>query len=577
MSKILGIDLGTTNSCMAYLREGGEVEIIPNSQGNRTTPSIVSFNENGELLVGEVAKNQAVLNFDRTVRSIKRYIGTDEKINVNNKDYTPQQISAMILQKLKRDAEEHFGEIIEEVVVTVPAYFSDAQRQATKDAGKIAGLKVRRIINEPTAAALAYGLDKEEEQTVLVYDLGGGTFDVSILEISSIDGEKTIEVKSTNGINKLGGDDFDQKLIDYIIEEFKKETKIDLSKDNMALQSIKDAAEKCKIQLSELKSAKISLPFISANEKGPLHLDLEITRAKFESLIEELVEETIDPIKNALTDAEITEKEIDKIILVGGSTRIPMVQEMLKDIFSVEIYKGVNPDEVVARGAAIQGGVLSEDIKGIVLVDVTPLTFGLETEGGLITAIIPRNTVIPTTETKIFTTVSDNQKSVEINVVQGERKFAKDSISLGKFELANIRKAPKGEPRIEVTFDIDVNGILNVSAVDVDNGNEQKIVISNTYSLSDMEIEKMINEAKEFEEEDNKKRELIDLKNEMDSIASKVKRLLRRKKEKISEDVTSKTEKLLEEIEFLAEDNNINLLRGKLEKLREKLKILSEI
>lgn len=577
MGKIIGIDLGTTNSCMSYYREGGEVEVIVNSQGNRTTPSVVSFSESGELLVGEVAKNQAVLNADRTIRSIKRHMGTDYKVKIGNKEYTPQQISAMILQKLKYYAEEFLGENIEEAVITVPAYFSDAQRQATKDAGKIAGLNVKRIINEPTAAALSYGLDKEDDQIVLVYDLGGGTFDVSILEITTIEGSKTIEVKSTNGINHLGGDDFDNKIIDYLADEFKKETGIDLKKDKMAMQTLKDAAEKAKIQLSEAKSTKISIPFISANEKGPLHLDKEISRAKFESLIEELVESTIDPIKQAVEDADISEKDINKIILVGGSTRIPLVQETLKTLFNTEVYKGLNPDEVVSRGAAIQGGVMSDDIKGIVLVDVTPLTLGIETEGGLVTPIIARNTVIPTTETKVFTTVADNQRSVEIKVVQGERKFAKDNINLGNFELTNIRKAPKGEPRIEVTFDIDVNGILNVSAVDVDNGSEQKILISNSYSLNEEEIDKMVNEAKQFEEEDKKKRKIVELKNEVDSLTAKLKRMLRLKKEKIEEEEMKTIEKMIDDVEIFAENENFEVLESKLLKLREKMEVISNL
>lgn len=577
MGKVIGIDLGTTNSCMAYLREGGELEVIVNSQGNRTTPSVISFTESGELLVGEIAKNQAVLNADKTVRSIKRFMGTDEKIAVGDKEYTPQQISAMILQKIKYDAEEFLGELIEDAVITVPAYFSDAQRQATKDAGKIAGLNVKRIINEPTAAALAYGLDKEEDQIVLVYDFGGGTFDVSILEITSFEGNKTIEVKSTSGVNKLGGDDFDEVLINYVIEEFKKETKINLAEDKMAMQTIKDAAEKCKIQLSEAKTAKISLPFISANENGPLHIDMEITRAKFESLVEDLVEQSIDPIKQALSDAEMKEKDIERIILVGGTTRIPMVQEMLKDIFSCEIHKGVNPDEVVSRGAAIQAAVLSEDIKGIVLVDVTPLSLGIETEGGLVTSLIPRNTVIPTTETKVFTTVSDNQKSVEVNIVQGERKFSKDNINLGKFELADIRKALKGEPRIEVTFDIDVNGILNVSASDVDTQSKQKVVISNAYSLKEDEIEKMILEAEKFAEEDKIRRKEIEIKNEAESVSTKMKRTLRRKKEKIDEEELKSIEKLIEEVEVFSENDNLSILEDKIEKLRDKIAVVSEL
>ncbi|NLK61883.1 MAG: molecular chaperone DnaK [Fusobacteria bacterium] len=577
MGKIIGIDLGTTNSCMSYYGEGGEVEVIVNAQGNRTNPSIVSFSEDGELLVGELAKNQAVLNATRTVRSIKRYMGTEKKISIGDKEYTPQQISAMILQKLKHDAEEFLGENIDEAVITVPAYFSDAQRQATKDAGKIAGLNVKRIINEPTAAALSYGLDKEEDQIVLVYDLGGGTFDVSILEITTIEGNKTIEVRATNGINQLGGDDFDDKIIEYLVDEFKKDTGIDLKSEKMAMQILKDAAEKAKIQLSEAKTSKISVPFISANEKGPLHLDKELTRAKFESLIEELVEATIDPVKQAVEDAMISEKEISKIILVGGSTRVPLVQETLKSIFNTEIYKGINPDEVVSRGAAIQGAVMSDDIKGIVLVDVTPLTLGIETEGGLVTSIITKNTVIPTTETKVFTTVVDNQKSVEIKVVQGERKFAKDNINLGNFELTNIRKAPKGEPRIEVTFDIDVNGILNVSAIDVDNKSIQKILISNSYSLSEEDIEKMVNEAKEYEEEDKKQRKIVELKNETDSIISKVRRLVRLKKEKLETEESLEIDKLIDDIEIYMENENFSILEEKLVKLKEKMEIITKL
>lgn len=577
MGRIIGIDLGTTNSCVAYLKGETEVEVIVNSQGNRTTPSIVAFTENEELLVGEVAKNQSVLNPDRTIRSIKRKMGTDYTVKIGAKEYTPQQISAMILQKLKHDAEEFLGEIIDEAVITVPAYFSDAQRQATKDAGKIAGLKVKRIINEPTAAALAYGLDRENDQTVLVYDLGGGTFDVSILEITTVEGDKIIEVKSTSGINQLGGDDFDARLVKYAVDEFKKNTGIDLGKDKMAMQSIRDAAEKCKIQLSDAKSSKISIPFISANEKGPLHMDLEITRAKFESLIEDLVEQTIEPIKQALKDAEKNEKEIDKIILVGGSSRIPMVQELLKDIFPAEMYKGLNPDEVVARGAAIQGGVLSEDIKGIVLVDVTPLTLGIETEGGLVTSLIDRNTTIPTTESKVFTTVSDNQKSVEINITQGEREFAKDNISLGKFELQGIRTAPKGEPRIEVTFDIDVNGILHVSAKDVDTGSEQKIVISNNHSLSSAEIERMINEAKKFGEEDKRRKRMVELKNEADSACTRAKRIINRKREKLSDEEISEVEKIIAELEILKEDDHVDIIESKLNKLKEKSAYISEL
>lgn len=555
MGKIIGIDLGTTNSCIAYLREGGEVEIINNSNGARTTPSVVAFSESGEILVGESAKNQIVLNYDRSISSIKREMGTDHKVKIGEKEYTPQEISAFILKKLKNDAEEYFGEPVEEAVITVPAYFSDAQRQATKDAGRIAGLKVKRIINEPTAAALAYGEDKKEEHTILVYDLGGGTFDVSVLEISSIDGKKTVEVKSTNGINRLGGDDFDKKLMDYIIESFKKESKIDLSKDRMAYQNIKIAAEKCKIELSDAKKSRITIPFISANEKGPIHLDMEITRAKFESLIEELVESTIEPVKQALEDAGLKESDIEKVILVGGSTRIPMVQELLKSIFKAEIYKGINPDEAVARGAAIQAGVMSDEIKGIVLVDVTPLTLGVETEGGMVSVVIDRNSVVPVTESKMFTTVTDNQDSVEIHIVQGERAFVKDNISLGKFELQNIRKAPKGEPRIEVKFDIDVNGILHVSATDTFTGSRQKIEISNSYTLSEDAIKMMILDAEKFGAEDKRVKREAELKNEAERAMLRLKRALVRHKEKADEEFRKEVETSFGEMEIILENS----------------------
>lgn len=577
MGKIIGIDLGTTNSCMAYLREGGEVDIIPNSNGGRITPSVVSFMENREIVVGEAAKNQAVLNSEKTISSIKREMGTNYKVNIDGKEYTPQEISAIILKKLKRDAEEYFGEPVTEAVITVPAYFSDAQRQATKDAGRIAGLNVKRIINEPTAAALAYGLDKEEDQTVLVYDLGGGTFDVSILEITSIEGEKTVEVKSTNGINRLGGDDFDEILIDYIIESFKKENKIDLSKDKMAYQAIKNSAEKCKIELSEAKKSRITIPFISANENGPLHIDMEITRARFESLIEEMIEKTIEPIKQALTDADLEEDDIDKVILVGGSTRIPLVQETLKNIFKAEIYKGVNPDEVVAKGAAIQGGVLSQDIKGIVLVDVTPLTLGIETDGGIVTPIIQRNSTIPVTETKMFTTVADNQDSVEIIVTQGERTLAKDNIILGKFELTNIRKAGKGEPRIEVKFDIDVNGILNVSATDTFTGSSQEIVISSRNSLAEEEIERMIKEAEIHLSEDKSIRKEAELRQKIEDELFRIKKLVMRKREKIEKNEEEHIEKLIEISENAVHEKGLSNLEEILKKLDEKIEFLTKL
>jgi len=577
MGKIIGIDLGTTNSCMAYLREGGEVDIILNSNGGRITPSVVSFMENREVVVGEAAKNQAVLNSEKTISSIKREMGTNYKVNIDGKEYTPQEISAMILKKLKRDAEEYFGEPVTEAVITVPAYFSDAQRQATKDAGRIAGLNVKRIINEPTAAALAYGLDKEEDQTVLVYDLGGGTFDVSILEITSIDGEKTVEVKSTNGINRLGGDDFDKILIDYILESFKKENKIDLSKDKMAYQAVKNSAEKCKIELSEAKKSRVTIPFISANEKGPLHIDMEITRARFESLIEELVEKTIEPIKQALTDAGLGENDIDKVVLVGGSTRIPLVQETLKNIFKAEIHKGVNPDEVVAKGAAIQGGVLSQDIKGIVLVDVTPLTLGIETDGGIVTPVIHRNSTIPCTETKMFTTVADNQDSVEIIITQGERTLAKDNIVLGKFELANIKRAGKGEPRIEVKFDIDVNGILNVSATDSFTGSRQEIIISSRNSLAEEEIERMVKEAELHLSEDRGIRKEAELKQKIEDELFRIKKLIMRKREKIEKSEEESIERLIESAENKEIQKSLGELEEILKNMDEKIEFLTKL
>ena len=577
MGKIIGIDLGTTNSCMAYLQEGGDIEVIVNNQGKRTTPSIVSFSDNGELLIGDIAKNHSVLNAKNSVQSIKRDMGEEKKRFLNGKNYMPQQISAMILQKLKNDAEDFLGEDIDEAVITVPAYFSDAQRQATKDAGKIAGLKVKRIINEPTAAALAYGLDKEEDQTVLIYDLGGGTFDVSVLEITTIEGEKTIEVLSTNGINQLGGDDFDERLIDYILKEFEKESGIDLSIDKMAMQTIKNSAENCKIELSELKSSKISLPFISANENGPIHLEMEVSRVKFESLIEDLVEKSLEPVKKALEDAGLEDGKIDKIILVGGSTRIPLVKEILEDIFETDIQKGINPDEVVAMGAAIQAGVLSDDIKGIVLVDVTPLSLGIETEGGAVSNIIMRNSIIPCTESKSFTTVSDNQSSVEIKVVQGERPFAKDNISLGKFELKNIRKAKKGEARIEVVFDIDVNGILNISAKDIDTGSIQEIEVSGAYSLGEDEVEKMIYDSLKFEEEDKKRRESAELSSLAEIEVSKARKMLRKYKSKMAENEIEELNIIMADIETFAESGNSIALSDKLSEMSDLLEIFKQI
>jgi len=513
MSKVIGIDLGTTNSCVAVL-EGGEPVVIPNAEGNRTTPSVVAIKPDGERLVGEVAKRQAITNPERTVISIKRHMGTDHKVTIDGKSYTPQEISAMILQKLKADAEAFLGQKVDKAVITVPAYFNDSQRQATKDAGKIAGLEVLRIVNEPTAAALAYGLDKEGDQTILVYDLGGGTFDVSILEM----GDGFFEVKATSGDNHLGGDDFDQVIIDYLVDTFKKDTGIDLSKDRMALQRLKDAAEKAKKDLSGVLTTTISLPFITADATGPKHLEVNLTRAKFEELSQHLVERTLGPTRRALEDAGLTPDQIDRVILVGGSTRIPAVQEAIKKLIGKEPYKGVNPDEVVAMGAAVQAGVLTGDVKDVVLLDVTPLSLGIETAGGVFTKMIERNTTIPTSKTQIFSTFADNQTSVEIHVLQGERPMAADNKTLGRFILGDIPPAPRGVPQIEVTFDIDANGIVNVSAKDRGTGKQQKITITSSSGLSDEEIERMIKEAEANAEADRKRKEEVELKNEADQL-----------------------------------------------------------
>ncbi|GIM47356.1 chaperone protein DnaK [Collibacillus ludicampi] len=512
MGKVIGIDLGTTNSCVAVM-EGGEPVVIPNAEGGRTTPSVVAI-KNGERLVGDVAKRQAVTNPDNTVISIKRHMGTDYKVTIEDKQYTPQEISAMILQKLKADAEAYLGEPVTQAVITVPAYFNDSQRQATKDAGKIAGLEVLRIVNEPTAAALAYGLDKEDDQTILIYDLGGGTFDVSILEL----GDGVFEVKATSGNNRLGGDDFDERIIQYLIETFKKDTGIDLSKDRMAMQRLKDAAEKAKKELSGVLTTTISLPFISADATGPKHLEVNLTRAKFEELTRDLVEATLGPTRQALSDAGLTPEQIDRVILVGGSTRIPAVQEAIKKLIGKEPSKGVNPDEVVAVGAAIQGGVLTGEVKDVVLLDVTPLSLGIETLGGVFTKLIERNTTIPTSKSQIFSTAADNQTSVEIHVLQGERELARDNKTLGRFILSDIPPAPRGVPQIEVTFDIDANGIVNVKAKDLGTGREQKITITSSSGLSKEEIERMVKEAEMNAEADRKKREEIDIRNTADSL-----------------------------------------------------------
>lgn len=513
MAKIIGIDLGTTNSCVAVM-EGGEPTVIPNAEGGRTTPSVVAFSKNGERLVGQVAKRQAITNPERTIISIKREMGSSQKTDIDGKSYSPQEISAMILQKLKADAESYLGEPVTHAVITVPAYFNDAQRQATKDAGKIAGLEVQRIINEPTAAALAYGMDKDGDQKIMVYDLGGGTFDVSILEL----GDGIFEVLATNGNNRLGGDDFDQRVIDYLASEFQKENGIDLKNDKMALQRLKEAAEKAKIELSGVTTTNINLPFITADATGPKHLDVTLTRAKFDELTHDLVEATMEPSKKALADAGLSASNIDKVLLVGGSSRIPAVQEAVKNLTGKEPHKGINPDECVAVGAAIQGGVLSGDVSGVVLLDVTPLSLGIETLGGVFTKLIDRNTTIPAKKSQIFSTAADGQTSVEIHVLQGEREMAADNKTLGKFHLDGIPSAPRGVPQIEVTFDIDANGIVHVSAKDMGSGHEQNITITANTNLSDDEIDKAVKEAEKFAQEDKKKKEEIQIRNNADTL-----------------------------------------------------------
>ena len=513
MAKIIGIDLGTTNSCVAVM-EGGEPTVIPNAEGGRTTPSVVAFSKNGERLVGQVAKRQAITNPERTIISIKREMGSASKTDIDGKSYSPQEISAMILQKLKADAESYLGEPVTHAVITVPAYFNDAQRQATKDAGKIAGLEVQRIINEPTAAALAYGMDKDGDQKIMVYDLGGGTFDVSILEL----GDGIFEVLATNGNNRLGGDDFDQRIIDYLASEFQKENGIDLKNDKMALQRLKEAAEKAKIELSGVTTTNINLPFITADATGPKHLDVTLTRAKFDELTHDLVEATMGPSKKALADAGLSASDIDKVLLVGGSSRIPAVQEAVKNLTGKEPHKGINPDECVAVGAAIQGGVLAGDVSGVVLLDVTPLSLGIETLGGVFTKLIDRNTTIPAKKSQIFSTAADGQTSVEIHVLQGEREMAADNKTLGKFHLDGIPSAPRGVPQIEVTFDIDANGIVHVSAKDMGSGHEQNITITANTNLSDQEIDKAVKEAEKFAQEDKKKKEEIEIRNNADTL-----------------------------------------------------------
>ena len=569
MSKIIGIDLGTTNSCVAVL-EGGEPKVIANKEGNRTTPSVVSFKK-GEIMVGDVAKRQMVTNKD-TVYSVKRYMGTDKKIKVNGKEYTPQEISAMILSNLKESAESYLGEKVTKAVITVPAYFDDSQRQATKDAGKIAGLEVERIINEPTAAALAYGLDKQEDaHTILVYDLGGGTFDVSIMEL----GDGVFEVLSTSGNNKLGGDDFDQRIIDYLVEEFKKENGIDLSKDKMAMQRLKDSAEKAKKDLSGVTNTQISLPFISQGEEGPLHLEVNLTRAKFEDLIRDLVESTLEPVRKALKDAKLKASDIDKIIFVGGSTRIPMVQELIKKELGKEPHKGVNPDEVVAMGAAIQGGVLTGEVNDIVLLDVTPLTLGIETLGGVMTPIIERNTTIPTSRSQVFSTSQDNLPAVDIHILQGERPMAADNKTLGNFQLTNIPKAPRGVPQIEVTFDIDANGIVNVKAKDLGTNKEQSITITASNNLSDEEIDRMMKEAEANKEADAKRKEEADLKNEAEQTIFMTEKSIKDLGDKVDKKDKKEAEKLIDELKKALEKNDIDEIKSTKEKLDEKAMALA--
>lgn len=569
MSKIIGIDLGTTNSCVAVL-EGGEAKVIPNPEGNRTTPSVIAF-KNGERQVGEVAKRQAITN-PNTIMSIKRHMGTKHVENIEGKEYSPQELSAIILQYLKSYAEDYLGEKVDKAVITVPAYFNDAERQATRDAGIIAGLEVERIINEPTAAALAYGLDKtDEDQTILVYDLGGGTFDVSIMEL----GDGVFEVLATAGDNRLGGDDFDQKIIDYLVQEFKKENGIDLSKDKMALQRLKDAAEKAKKDLSGIASTQISLPFITAGEAGPLHMELTLTRAKFEELTADLVERTMGPTRQAMKDSGKTASEIDKVILVGGSTRIPAVQEAIRKETGQDPHRGVNPDEVVAMGASIQGGVLTGDVKDVVLLDVTPLSLGIETMGGVFTKLIDRNTTIPTSKAQVFSTAADSQTAVDIHVLQGERPMASDNKTLGRFQLTDIPPAPRGIPQIEVKFDIDKNGIVNVSAKDMGTGKEQTITIKSSSGLSEEEVERMVREAEENAEADKKRQEEVELRNEADQLIFTTEKTLKDLEGKVDEEEVKKAEEAKDALKAAVESNVLDDIREKKDALQEIVQNLS--
>ena len=571
MSKIIGIDLGTTNSCVSVM-EGGEATVIPNAEGHRTTPSVVAFSKTGERMVGQVAKRQAVTNPDRTISSIKREMGSDYKVTIDGKKYTPQEISAMILQKLKADAEAYLGEPVTEAVITVPAYFTDAQRQATKDAGKIAGLDVKRIINEPTAAALAYGLDKETDQKIMVYDLGGGTFDVSVLEI----GDGVIEVLATAGNNRLGGDDFDQCITNYLVEEFKKSDGIDLSGDRVAMQRLKEAAEKAKIELSGVTSTNINLPYITADATGPKHLDVTLTRAKFNELTAHLVEKTAGPVRQAMSDAGITASDLTKVLLVGGSSRVPAVQEMVKKLTGKEGFKGINPDECVADGAAIQGGVLGGDVSGVVLLDVTPLSLGIETLGGVFTKLIERNTTIPTKKSQVFSTAADNQTSVEVSVLQGEREMAAYNKSLGRFQLDGIAPARRGVPQIEVTFDIDANGIVNVSAKDLGTGKEQHITITSSTNMSKEDVEKAVHEAEQYAAEDAKRKEEIDTRNQGDQMVYQTERTLEELGDKVDAAEKAEVESKLNELKETLKGSDTAAIKAATEALTQVFYKLSE-
>ena len=571
MSKIIGIDLGTTNSCVSVM-EGGEATVIPNAEGHRTTPSVVAFSKTGERMVGQVAKRQAVTNPDRTISSIKREMGSDYKVEIDGKKYTPQEISAMILQKLKADAEAYLGEPVTEAVITVPAYFTDAQRQATKDAGKIAGLDVKRIINEPTAAALAYGLDKETDQKIMVYDLGGGTFDVSVLEI----GDGVIEVLATAGNNRLGGDDFDQCITNYLVQEFKKSEGIDLSGDRVAMQRLKEAAEKAKIELSGVTSTNINLPYITADATGPKHLDVTLTRAKFNELTAHLVEKTAGPVRQAISDAGISASDLTKVLLVGGSSRVPAVQEMVKKLTGKEGFKGINPDECVADGAAIQGGVLGGDVAGVVLLDVTPLSLGIETLGGVFTKLIERNTTIPTKKSQVFSTAADNQTSVEVNVLQGEREMAAYNKSLGRFQLDGIAPARRGVPQIEVTFDIDANGIVNVSAKDLGTGKEQHITITSSTNMSKEDVEKAVREAEQYAAEDAKRKEEIDTRNQGDQMVYQTERTLEELGDKVDAAEKAEVESKLNELKETLKGSDTAAIKAATEALTQVFYKLSE-